>query len=225
MKNTIKKALLASAVTLGAVSIAEVSASADTHTVQSGDTVWAIAQSNNTTVAEIEAINNFADVNMIHVGDLIELPGSEVADTPVASVATPTVADNPVTSVAAPAVEQSTAPVVETPAATDVDNNTMQNSNQEAKFEDTTNVSYGSVYDEFIANGGTPELWQHVVMPESGGNPNAVSPNGYHGLGQTMQYWGYGSVSTQTQGMVDYAVTRYGSVENAIAWRLSHNWW
>lgn len=212
MKNTIKKALLASAVTLGAVSIAQVSASADTHTVQSGDTVWAIAQSNNTTVAEIEAINNFSDVNMIHVGDLIELPGSEVADTPVTSVATP-------------AVEQSTAPVVETPATTNVDNNTMQNSNQEAKFEDTTNVSYGSVYDEFIANGGTPALWQNVVMPESGGNPNAVSPNGYHGLGQTMQYWGYGSVSTQTQGMVDYAVNRYGSVENAIAWRLSHNWW
>lgn len=212
MKNTIKKALLASAVTLGAVSIAQVSASADTHTVQSGDTVWAIAQSNNTTVAEIEAINNFSDVNMIHVGDLIELPGSEVADTPVASVATP-------------AVEQSTAPVVNTPATPNVDNNTVQNSNQEAKFEDTTTVSYGSVYDEFIANGGTPALWQNVVMPESGGNPNAVSPNGYHGLGQTMQYWGYGSVSTQTQGMVEYAVNRYGSVENAIAWRLSHNWW
>lgn len=212
MKNTIKKALLASAVTLGAVSIAQVSASADTHTVQSGDTVWAIAQSNNTTVAEIEAINNFSDVNMIHVGDLIELPGSEVADTPVASVATP-------------AVEQSTAPVVNTPATPNVDNNTVQNSNQEAKFEDTTTVSYGSVYDEFIANGGTPALWQNVVMPESGGNPNAVSPNGYHGLGQTMQYWGYGSVSTQTQGMVEYAVNRYGSVENAIAFRLSNNWW
>lgn len=212
MKNTIKKALLASAVTLGAVSIAQVSASADTHTVQSGDTVWGIAQSNNTTVAEIEAINNFVDVNMIHVGDLIELPGSEVADTPVASVATP-------------AVEQSTAPVVDTPATTYVDNNTMQNSNQEVKLEDTTNVSYGSVYDEFIANGGTPALWQSVVMPESGGNPNAVSPNGYHGLGQTMQGWGYGSVSTQTQGMVDYAINRYGSIDNAIAFRNANNWW
>ena len=32
-------------------------------------------------------------------------------------------------------------------------------------------------------------------MPESGGNPNAVNPAGYRGLGQTMESWGTGSVA------------------------------
>ena len=42
-----------------------------------------------------------------------------------------------------------------------------------------------NVDDEFIANGGTAAMWHTIVRPESGGNPNSVSPNGYRGLGQT----------------------------------------
>mgnify|MGYP004486821123 CR=1 FL=1 len=83
----------------------------------------------------------------------------------------------------------------------------------------------GSVYDQFIANGGTDALWQNIVMPESGGNPNAVSPNGYMGLGQTKEGWGTGDVATQTNGLVNYAVSRYGSVDNAIAFRAANGWW
>lgn len=62
-------------------------------------------------------------------------------------------------------------------------------------------------------------------MPESGGNPNAVSPNGYQGLGQTKEGWGTGSVASQTAGMVNYATSRYGSVQNATAFRQAHGWW
>ena len=47
-------------------------------------------------------------------------------------------------------------------------------------------------------------------MPESSGNPNA-SNGQYHGLGQTNQSWGTGSVASQTQGMANYAKSRYGS--------------
>lgn len=83
----------------------------------------------------------------------------------------------------------------------------------------------GSTYSQFIANGGTPAMWNTIVMPESGGIPNIVSPNGYHGLGQTKQSWGYGSVANQTKGMINYAVSRYGSVNNAISFRQSHGWW
>ena len=58
---------------------------------------------------------------------------------------------------------------------------------------------------------------------------NQVEPNAsngqYHGLGQTNQSWGYGSVETQTKGMISYAKERYGSIEVAISFRESNGWW
>ena len=68
-------------------------------------------------------------------------------------------------------------------------------------------------------------MWNAIVMPESGGNPNAVSPNGYRGLGQTKESWGTGSVAQQTAGLVNYAVSRYGSIDGAIQFRLANGWW
>lgn len=62
-------------------------------------------------------------------------------------------------------------------------------------------------------------------MPESGGNPNAVNPAGYRGLGQTKESWGTGSVASQTKGMINYANSRYGSLDAAIAFHDNHGWW
>ncbi|MEE0002611.1 hypothetical protein [Weissella confusa] len=88
-----------------------------------------------------------------------------------------------------------------------------------------SSANQGSVYDQFIAAGGTDAMWKYIVMHESGGNPNAVSPNGYRGLGQTKQSWGTGTVAQQTAGMINYAVTRYGSIDNAIKFRQANGWW
>ena len=44
-------------------------------------------------------------------------------------------------------------------------------------------------------------------------------------LGQSNQSWGYGSVETQTKGMIQYAKARYGSIEAAISFRESNGWW
>ena len=41
--------------------------------------------------------------------------------------------------------------------------------------------STSSVYKQFIAKQGTEELWEKIVLPESGGDPNA-SNGQYHGL-------------------------------------------
>jgi len=82
-----------------------------------------------------------------------------------------------------------------------------------------------SVYERFLNAGGTSGLWNTIVMPESGGNPNAVSPNGYRGLGQTKEAWGTGSVEEQTAGLLNYAAQRYGSVSAAIAFRVANGWW
>ncbi|MEL0539156.1 transglycosylase [Staphylococcus debuckii] len=95
-----------------------------------------------------------------------------------------------------------------------------------ARSYNTSAVSTGgSTKAQFLAAGGTEAMWNTIVMPESGGNPNAVSPNGYMGLGQTKEGWGTGSVAAQTKGMINYANSRYGSLANATAFRSEHGWW
>src|SRR5699024_2566662 len=91
--------------------------------------------------------------------------------------------------------------------------------------KETSSVSEGSVKAQFLQAGGTEAMWNNIVMPESTGNPNAVNPAGYRGLGQTKESWGTGSVAEQTKGMINYAKERYGSVDNAIAKRQSQGWW
>uniref|UniRef100_A0AAU6MXL9 Transglycosylase n=1 Tax=Staphylococcus phage 184DA TaxID=3110532 RepID=A0AAU6MXL9_9CAUD len=89
----------------------------------------------------------------------------------------------------------------------------------------STSKSGGSVKAQFLNAGGTEAMWNSIVMPESSGNPNAVNPAGYRGLGQTKESWGTGSVAEQTKGMINYAKERYGSIDNAISARQSKGWW
>ena len=91
--------------------------------------------------------------------------------------------------------------------------------------KETKSVSGGSVKAQFLQAGGTEAMWDTIVMPESTGNPNAVNPAGYRGLGQTKESWGTGSVAEQTKGMINYAKERYGSIDNAISARQSKGWW
>lgn len=199
-------------------------ASADTYTVQSGDTLSQIAANHNTTVDTLVANNNIADVNVIFVGQQVEIDGvasNASYDATQADVAAVVASQAPVTqqvSYTAPVTTvdysaQSQAPVAQevsytAPVATTT----------------TTAAASGSTYDQFIAAGGTDALWTAIVMPESGGNPDA-SNGQYKGLGQTNQSWGTGSVSDQTAGMLNYATSRYGSVDSAIAFRAANGWW
>lgn len=189
------------------------------YTVVAGDTLSKIADDHGLSLTELLALNDNLSVDtVLHVGDKLTVSGTAqptTVQTPAVmptqtAVVTPTVqavADTPAvaqTATAEPAPAQAQAPAPATATAT---------------------ANSGSAYDQFIANGGTDALWNSVVMPESGGNPNAVSPNGYMGLGQTKESWGTGDVATQTQGMVNYATSRYGSVENAVNFRLSNGWY
>lgn len=124
-----------------------------------------------------------------------------------------------------PAVQQTeetqeAQPVVEQPAAPVQNVEQPEQNNQQP--EPTTN---GSTKEQFLAAGGSEAMWNSIVMPESSGDPNAVNELGYQGLGQTKEYWGTGSVETQTEGMIDYANERYGSVAEAIEFRENNNWW
>ena len=197
-------------------------ASADTYTVQSGDTLSQIAANHNTTVDTLVANNNIADANVIFVGQQVEIDGvasNASYDATQADVAAVVASQAPVTQQVS-----YTAPV------TTVDYSAQAPVAQEVSYTapvattTTTAAASGSTYDQFIAAGGTDALWTAIVMPESGGNPDA-SNGQYKGLGQTNQSWGTGSVSDQTAGMLNYAMSRYGSVDSAIAFRAANGWW
>ena len=216
-----KKVLTALTVAGVATAAMATDVSADTYTVKSGDTLSSIAADHNTTVDRILNVNKIADSNMIFVGEQFELD-DQAANAQTQAVAPASSAATTQQSVAtsvAPAASQvpSQAAAPASSAATTTKTSTASNSG-------STSSASGSTYDQFIAAGGTSELWESVVMPESGGNVNA-SNGQYHGLGQTNQSWGTGSVENQTKGMLDYANSRYGSIDSAISFRAANGWW
>ncbi|TGE71999.1 LysM peptidoglycan-binding domain-containing protein [Weissella confusa] len=176
------------------------------YVIKQGDTLSQIAASHGTDAKTLGAINQISDINFIVVGQTLHFTSDEVK--PTANYSANTVDQSMATQPAEQATNQPATPTGQ--AAQPVAN--------------TANAS-GSTYDQFITNGGTQAMWNAIVMPESGGNPDAVSPNGYHGLGQTKQSWGYGDVASQTQGMINYANSRYGSVDGAVAFRQANGWW
>ncbi|MED4272773.1 LysM peptidoglycan-binding domain-containing protein [Weissella confusa] len=199
-------------------------ASADTYTVQSGDTLSQIAANHNTTVDTLVANNNIADANVIFVGQQVEIDGvasNASYDATQADVAAVVASQAPVTqqvSYTAPVTTVDYSAQSQAPVAQEVSYTAP------VAATTTTAAASGSTYDQFIAAGGTDALWTAIVMPESGGNPDA-SNGQYKGLGQTNQSWGTGSVSDQTAGMLNYATSRYGSVDSAIAFRAANGWW
>ena len=206
-----KKILVAGAVALGVTGLAQINASADEVTVKAGDTVSGLAEANDTTVESIETLNPEInkETHLIYVGDVLKVNDDDQAqkDEVQAGVGY-YYYDEP----QAPAVQAPTPVSQPEPVAQEVKTTTAPASNDD------------SVKAQFLAAGGTEAMWSAIVMPESGGNVNATNGQ-YHGLGQTNQSWGYGSVADQTKGMIEYANSRYGSVSNAISTRSAQGWW
>lgn len=215
---------------------------ASTYTVQNGDTLSELADKFNMTVEDLVKTNKISDANMIFTDQQIQVPTSaEVnqatldsaaassANSAAANAASVAASEAASSAAAASSVAASEAAASESAASSAAASKAAASSAASAQQATTVTVSMaagsGSVYDQFIAAGGTVALWNAIVLPESGGNPNAVSPNGYRGLGQTKQAWGTGSVAQQTAGLVNYAVSRYGSIDGAIQFRLANGWW
>ncbi|WP_373770282.1 LysM peptidoglycan-binding domain-containing protein [Weissella soli] len=225
---------------------------ATTYTVHPNDTLSNLAAKFNTTVEDLVKTNNISNADLIFTDQKLTIADSEtdtatsvaasVAQTAdeAASTAASQAASSAAASIAASseaaastaassaatassAAAKSSAAASSEAAASSAATTTTASST--ATTTTSTSSTSGSVYSQFIAAGGTDSLWTYIVMPESGGNPNAVSASGYHGLGQTKQSWGYGDVATQTAGLVNYAVSRYGSIDAAVQFRLSNNWW
>lgn len=75
-------------------------------------------------------------------------------------------------------------------------------------------------------SGADSSAAQQIMMAESSGNPNAQNGR-YVGLYQLDASYLHGdySVANQKRVFVQYCNQRYGSVENALAFRQAHNWY
>ncbi|MBO3061934.1 LysM peptidoglycan-binding domain-containing protein [Mammaliicoccus fleurettii] len=202
------------------------------YTVVSGDTLGKIASKYDVTVSQLKAWNNLSS-DLIIVGQTLSLQAPAQSAVPAqAPVAQQAPVQQTKEQVAAPAQQQSyQAPVqsYKAPAQQAYKAPAQQSYQAPAQRVRTTQTSTastgGSTKAQFLAAGGTEAMWNTIVLPESSGNPNAVNPAGYRGLGQTKESWGTGSVEQQTKGMLNYAKQRYGSVEAALSFRSQNNWW
>ncbi|PTK27419.1 LysM peptidoglycan-binding domain-containing protein [Mammaliicoccus sciuri] len=202
------------------------------YTVVAGDTLGKIAAKYDVTVSQLKAWNNLSS-DLIIVGQTLSLQApAQSAEPAKAPVAQQAPVQQTQEQVAAPVQQQSyQAPVqsYQAPAQQTYKAPAQQSYQAPAQKVRTTQTSTastgGSTKAQFLAAGGSEAMWNAIVLPESSGNPNAVNPAGYRGLGQTKESWGTGSVATQTQGMLNYAKNRYGSESAAIAFRQANGWW
>lgn len=213
---------------LGAMVIGTQVANADTQIdsnhvrVEQGDTVSGIAKKHNVSVDSLVQANHMSNPDMIFVGDTLVLtPNASNSEN---AIQTPSDGVSQHMNQPVHMIENNENTVNNNQPATTVQQSApVTNTTVQQSAPVVTNGS-SSVHDQFINAGGTEAMWSAIVMPESGGNPNATNGQ-YSGLGQTNQSWGAGSVAEQTQGMINYANSRYGSISNAIAFRASNGWW
>ncbi|AVK61721.1 peptidoglycan-binding protein LysM [Lactobacillus sp. CBA3605] len=86
----VRNIVLSTVATLGLFAVSNTVANADTVTVKSGDTVAKIASDNNTTVSAIKQANGLSNVNLIYVGDQLEVNGTTTSATTSTSSTTDT---------------------------------------------------------------------------------------------------------------------------------------
>lgn len=192
MKNF--KKLLVTLGAFGGLALAGTVASADTvYTVQSGDTLSEISQKFNTTVETLAQKNTINNVNVISVGQQLDIPDGNVQATSTQNVVT-----QPVQQTQVQQPQQATAQVVQ-------------------QMQTTTSNQGGS-------NLGSAA--EQIAQAESGGNYNARNGQ-YIGKYQLSASYLNGDYSPANQDRVfqQYCNQRYGSVENALAFRQSHGWY
>ena len=164
-------------------------------TVQEGDNLSKIAAANNSTWQRIY------DVNLNITDPNVINPGEQLRIPAL---------DEQLTDRALPQAPAPTAPVAATVVA--------------AAARPTVGTSVQASYP-VSANAAKAFIYAH----ESGNNPNATNPNGCYGLGQDcngrVRALCGADYACQDAYFTNYAMSRYGSWENALAFWQAHHWW
>lgn len=225
LKHTIIKTAVAVVTGLSLMGLATTANADTTHTVKSGDSLWAISQTYGTKMESIVAANSskLSSINsLILPGETLSIPtGSNVTQTTKPSTNYSQTQQAPTSAQTQTQTQQATTQSANTSANVSQSSQTTTQSSTQS-----TGTHSGSTYSQFLAAGGTKAMWDAIVVPESGGQVNA-SNGRYKGLfqGDTSYGWPNGDAYSQTKGAIKYAVQRYGSVANAVNYRQSHNMW
>ena len=194
----IKKFLLTIAAAFGLITVSAVAANADTVTVKSGDTLSKIATEYNTTVSSIQQLNHLADVNLIYVGEQLQVNGNETQNNQINNQSQAT---------------------VQQPAASDNQTKQTQSAQPAAQSSQTTqatasNNAGSSSASNLSSSDAAAKAW--IVARESGGNYNARNGQ-YVGAYQLSASYLGGDYSPAHQDEVanQYVTSRYGSWVNA----------
>lgn len=170
-------------------------ASADSVTVKSGDTLNKIAEAHNTDADTLAALNHIQNKNLIYVGDTIQLDSNSSTSEPVVATApattTATTTYAPTTQYSAPAPKATPAP------ASNVGNSSALNALINRESGGNTSASNGQYY-------GIGQL-----------SPQARAMYG----GNSSDY------NDQLNAMKSYIAARYGTAENAWAHSQATGWY
>ena len=192
----IKKFLLTIAAAFGLITVSAVAANADTVTVKSGDTLSKIATEYNTTVSSIQQLNHLADVNLIYVGEQLQVNGNETQSNqannqPQAAVQQPAASNN------------QTKQTQNTQSAAQSSQTTQATANNNASSSSSSNLS---------SSDAAAKAW--IVARESGGNYNARNGQ-YVGAYQLSASYLGGDYSPAQLTNTLQAVTVHGSMRKS----------
>lgn len=175
------------------------SVSANTVTVQAGDTVSKIADQNGTTVQQIVSQNNLQNPNLIYVGDKIVVPSGNSTATSQTTVTSQATATN----------QQS-------------QQSTKSNDQESYQPVSSTNGTLSSSDVQSVANqmeqrtGVSASEWKMIMWRESNNQVSVTNPSsGSHGLFQSMY-----TKSNSVQDQIDDAASLYQK-QGLQAWEQS----
>ncbi|RRK11292.1 LysM domain-containing protein [Lactiplantibacillus garii] len=199
----IKNALLSTAAATASLFAIGATAQAATVTVKSGDTVSAIAAEHGTTVSAIEKANQLKNVNLIFVGQQLEVNGNGTAATTTSTTQT------------------------SQPAATTQSSQSTQTQSYSAPAaQATTQSSSNTASTSNYTNGSDSSAKAWIAGKESGGSYSARNGQ-YIGKYQLSASYLNGDYSAANQERVadNYVASRYGSWSNAKSHWLSNGWY
>ncbi|QAB21865.1 LysM domain-containing protein [Lactiplantibacillus plantarum] len=210
----IKNALLSTAAATASLFAIGATAQAATVTVKAGDTVSAIAADHNTTIDAIQQANHLKDVNLILVGQQLEVNGDSTTTT---STSTQTTQQTTTT--------QSSAQTSQTQAQPSQASQTQSSQTQTSKPAAQTTQRLDST-SNYSNNGSDSAAKAWIAGKESGGSYSARNGQ-YFGKYQLSASYLNGDYSAANQERVanSYVASRYGSWSNAKSHWLANGWY